>query len=282
MSYMKNRNVSVGLFVLGGLLLFGAGMFLIGDRRQAFGKHVEYYAEFVSLAGLSNGAKVRVGGMDAGEVREIGVPDSPPSRFRLKWRINSKLRGLVRGDSVATIDTEGIVGGTYLSVRPGTMKATQAAALATIPSKEPTELSEVLTRGTALLNDAQAMMKDVGGRLDTALDGVTKTISNVNDIAVGLKQGRGAAGMLLSDDALAKQLRQTITTTSSNVDDIVSGIKAGRGAAGMLLSDEAFANQIRATLNNVGHATEQVNAVVTSLNAQELPQKAAAVRSEER
>jgi phospholipid/cholesterol/gamma-HCH transport system substrate-binding protein len=277
MSYMKNKNVSVGLFVLCGLLLFGLGMFLIGDRRQAFGEHVEYYSEFVNLAGLSNGAKVRVGGMDAGEVREIGVPDSPPSRFRLKWRINSKLRGLVRADSVATIDTEGIVGGTYLSVRPGTMQASQAAALATVPSKEPTELSEVLTRGTALLNDAQTMMKDVGGRLDTALDGVTKTISNVNDIAVGLKQGRGAAGMLLSDDSLAKQLRQTITTTSSNVEDIVAGIKAGRGAAGMVLSDEAFANQIRAALNNVGHATEQANAIVTSLNAQELPQKAAAV-----
>ena len=48
---MKNRNVSVGLFVAGGLLLFGAGMFLIGDRRQAFGRHMEYYSEFVNLAG---------------------------------------------------------------------------------------------------------------------------------------------------------------------------------------------------------------------------------------
>src|SRR5215831_18557697 len=134
---MENKNVSIGAFVVGGLLLFGVGMFLIGDRHQAFARHAEYYSEFVNLAGLSNGAKVRVGGMDAGEVREISVPDSPPFRFRLKWRINSKLKGLVRGDSVAMIDTEGIVGGTYLSVRPGTMKATQAAALTTIPSKEP-------------------------------------------------------------------------------------------------------------------------------------------------
>src|SRR5215471_1142804 len=105
MSYMKNRNVNVGLFVLGGLLLFGAGMFLIGDRRQAFGRHVEYYSEFVSLAGLSNGAEVRVGGMDAGEVLAIGVPDSPSARFRVKFRINAKLRGLVRADSVVTIET---------------------------------------------------------------------------------------------------------------------------------------------------------------------------------
>src|SRR5215472_7530951 len=115
---MQNKNVSVGLFVVGGLLLFGAGMFLIGDRRQAFGQHVEYYSEFVNLAGLTNGAKVRVGGMDAGEVMAIGVPNSPSSGFRVKWRIGLNLRGLVRTDSVVTIETEGVVGGTYLSVHP--------------------------------------------------------------------------------------------------------------------------------------------------------------------
>src|SRR5215470_6870500 len=161
---MKNRNVSVGLFVVGGLLLFGAGMFLIGDRRQAFGQNVEYYSEFVNLAGLSNGAKVRVGGMNAGEVLDIGVPDSPSSRFRVKWRITAKLRGLVRADSVVTIDTEGVVGGTYVSVRPGSARTAEAAALATIPSREPVELSELLTRGTGLLNDAQTMLSQIGGK----------------------------------------------------------------------------------------------------------------------
>jgi len=65
---MPNKHVSVGLFVIGGLVLFGAGLFLIGDRRQTFGQYVEYYSEFRNMAGLSNGAKVRVGGMDAGEV----------------------------------------------------------------------------------------------------------------------------------------------------------------------------------------------------------------------
>ena len=89
---MKNKNASVGLFVIGGLALFGAGLFLIGDRRQAFGEHAEYYSEFINLAGLSTGAEVRVGGMAAGEVVSIGVPDSPSSRFRVKWRIRGAIK----------------------------------------------------------------------------------------------------------------------------------------------------------------------------------------------
>jgi hypothetical protein len=110
---MENRSASIGLFVVGGLLLFGIGMFVIGDRHQAFARHTEYYSEFVNLAGLAKGATVRVAGMDARRVLAIRVPDSSSSRSRVKWRIDAKLRGLVRSDSVVTIGTEGIVARAY-------------------------------------------------------------------------------------------------------------------------------------------------------------------------
>jgi len=278
---MENRNVSIGLFVIGGLVLFGIGMFVIGDRHQAFARHTEYYSEFENLAGLTNGAKVRVAGMDAGQVLAIGVPDSPPSHLRVKWRIDAKLRGLVRADSIVTIDTEGIVGGTFLSVRQGSAQAVQAETLATIPSKEPMELSELLSRGSRLLNDADGMLKEVGGKLNGALDGVTTTVSNVNDVVVNLKDGHGTAGMLLSDDALANKIRQTVTTAASDVQDIVADLKAGRGPAGMLLRDEALAGQIREAVKNgqqatvdLGHASRQADALVSDLNSRQIPQKA--------
>ncbi|PWU11134.1 MAG: MCE family protein [Terriglobia bacterium] len=281
---MKNRNVTVGLFVAGGLLLFGGGMFLIGDRRQAFGRHMEYSSEFVNLAGLSMGAKVRVGGMDGGEVVAIDVPDSPRSRFRVRWRIGEKLGGLVRTDSMVTIETEGVVGGTYLAVRPGSSRGAPAPALATIPSTEPMELSAILTRGSGLLNDAQSLLNTVGGKLSGTLDTANATLSNVNDIAVGLKQGRGAAGMLLRDDALAKQIRQTVATSTSSIDEILAGLQAGRGPAGMLLRDEAVEGQIRESLRNMqqatanlDHASHQADALISDLNSQQIPQKVGAV-----
>src|ERR1700676_2141183 len=131
---MKNRNWVVGVFVVAGLVLFTVGIYMVGDRHQAFAKHLEYYAEFKDLAGLSQGAKVRVGGMDAGEVVAIGVPDSPAMRFRVKLQIGEKMRALVRADSVVTIGTEGIVGETFVLVRPGTSGAIMAPQLATLPS----------------------------------------------------------------------------------------------------------------------------------------------------
>jgi phospholipid/cholesterol/gamma-HCH transport system substrate-binding protein len=281
---MENRNASIGLFVIGGLLLFGIGMFVIGDQHQVFARHAEYYSEFANIAGLANEANVRVGGMDAGQVRAIAAPNSPSSRFRVKWRIDAKLRGLVRADSVVTIGTEGIVGGTYLSVRPGSALAVQADPLMTIPSTEPTELAELLTRGNGLLGDADGMIKQIGGKLGVALDGVTTTISNVNDVVVNVKQGHGTAGMLLSDDELANRIRQTVTSTAKDVQDIVADVKAGRGPAGMLLRDEALASRIRETVSNaqqatadLGHASRQADALVSDLSSRQIPQKAGEV-----
>ena len=128
------------------------------------------------------------------------------------------------------------------------------------------------------------MLNTVGCKLGGTLDTVNATVSNVNDIAVGLKQGRGAAGMLLRDDALAKQIRQTVATSASSVDEILAGVKAGHGAAGMLLRDEATAGQIRDALKNVqqatadlGHASHQADALVSDLYSQQMPQKVGTV-----
>ena len=236
------------------------------------------------MAGLTRGAKVRVGGMDAGEVLDIGVPDSPVSRFRVKWRIDARLGGLVRTDSVATIGTEGVVGDVFLSIRPGSAKAPEALAQAVIPGKEPMELSELLTRANGLLSDADKTLNSTGGKLATALDEVTLTVSNVNDVVTGVKQGSGTVGMLLRDDALATQIKSRVTGTLSNVQDLVADLKAGRGTVGMLLRDESVASQIRDTVKNSRHATadladasRKADAIVTDLTSRQIPRKAAEV-----
>src|SRR5258708_5161279 len=60
--------------------------------------------------------------------------------------------------------------------------------------------------------------------------------------------------------------------------------KAGRGTAGMLLRDEALAGRIRDAAGNaqqvtanLGHASQQADALVTDLNSRQIPQKAAEV-----
>ena len=71
-----NRFMMVGLFVIAGIALFTTGLFMIGNRHEAFARHLELYTEFASVSGIVPGAKVQVAGMDAGEVLAMDVPNA--------------------------------------------------------------------------------------------------------------------------------------------------------------------------------------------------------------
>jgi phospholipid/cholesterol/gamma-HCH transport system substrate-binding protein len=275
---MKNKNLTVGLFVLAGLALFTVGLFVIGNRHEAFARHIDYYAEFTYLAGLSKGSKVQVAGMDAGQVLEIGVPESPSSRFRVRLRIDDRLHGLVRTDSVATIETQGVVGDTFLLIHPGSPRASAAAALATLSSKEPLDIADLLDQGKGVLGDvdgtvkdADAMMKKIGGQLDTTLSGVTTTVSNANDVVVGLKDGRGAAGMFLQDQALAAQIRQSVANAQQATDNLNHASSQADGLISDIQSrhfpqtvDETMAN-IKSAASNLDASAQQIHQTIAEV-----------------
>jgi phospholipid/cholesterol/gamma-HCH transport system substrate-binding protein len=246
---MQNKSLTVGTFVLAGLALFMAGLILIGNRHEAFARHIDYYADFTNLAGLSKGSKVQVAGMDAGQVLDVAVPASPQARFRVKLRISENLQGLVRTDSLATIGTQGVVGETFLLVHPGSSRAPAATPLFVLPSKEPIDISNLLDQGQGLVSDVDGAVKDAdgflkqtGGQLGSTLANANTTLTNVSDVVVGLKQGRGAAGMLLQDPALAAQIRQTLTN-----------------------AQQASAN--------LGQLTNNANGLMTDVQSHNFPQK---------
>ncbi len=253
---MRNHNFLVGLFVLAGLTIFMVGIFLVGDRHAAFARHVEFYTEFTNLDGLTKGSKVKVAGMDAGEIVEVGVPNSPSSPFRVKFQITQVLRGLVRTDSFVTIATEGVVGGTYLSVRSGSPQAPAASPLATLPSQEPIDISKLLERSMVLLQDADTTLNQIGPKLGGTLDQVKTTVAHADGLVTEVK------------------------TTVAHADDVVIGLKQGRGAAGMLLRDEALASNIRQSVANVHQATAdlrdasgQVDGMVSDIHSRGVTRK---------
>jgi len=263
---MRNRNFIVGLFVVIGLTLFTFGLFLIGNRHEAFAHHIEYYVEFVDLSGLAKGDKVQVAGMDAGQVVEVGIPTSPAGRFRIKVRINDVLRGLVRTDSTATIATEGVVGNTFLLIRPGSTMAPLAPPKATLASKEPIELADLLGQGQKVLTDvddtvthANGVLTSVGGNLNAALTSVRATVGNVNQVVVAVKDGHGPAGMLLRDDALAGQIKQAVSNAQT-VSEHLNHVSSQADALMKDVGSRQFPQKIDTTLRSVNSAASNFDA----------------------
>jgi phospholipid/cholesterol/gamma-HCH transport system substrate-binding protein len=132
---MSRRYFAVGVFIVAGVTLLALGIFLVGNRHEAFSHHILLYTDFADLAGITKGSKVQVAGMDAGQVTSIEVPNSPNGQFRVQLKVDEHLHGLIRTDSVVTVDTEGVVGNTFLTIHPGSPNAPGAPAGSTLRNK---------------------------------------------------------------------------------------------------------------------------------------------------
>ncbi|HZW80187.1 MAG TPA: MlaD family protein [Candidatus Deferrimicrobiaceae bacterium] len=262
---MKNQNLLVGIFTTAAVALFGAGLFFIGNQYRAFTHHVIFYTNFQNVDGLTKGAQVKVDGLKAGEVQSIQIPSSPAQKFRLKMNIDDRLHGLIREDSLVTVETEGIVGDKFLVIHVGGEHESEAPAGSTLQSKEPLEMSKLLEQAQGIMKQAsttidevQVTMNNVRGHLDTTLDTATSTIKNVNGVVRDVRGGKGVVGMLLEDKATAGEVRQSLANvrqtteklngSSTRIDNILADVQARQ-----------LVGKMDATLSNARSATQNLN-----------------------
>jgi phospholipid/cholesterol/gamma-HCH transport system substrate-binding protein len=258
---MSRRYLAVGIFIIAGVTSFAIGIFLVGSRHEAFSRHVLLYTEFAALDGIAKGSKVQVAGMDAGQVTKIDVPRSPSDPFRVQMKVDESLHGLVRTDSVVTIDTEGVVGNTFLTIHSGSPNAAIAQEDLVLQSTPPISMSDLLSHGLGIMNDADATIKQLGGKLNVALDGVNGAVGNANDLLVGLKEGRGPAGMLLRDEKMAGQIRDTM----SNVQATTSNLNQASGRVNNIVADvqqRQLPQKLDDTMTQIRSASTQANATI--------------------
>jgi phospholipid/cholesterol/gamma-HCH transport system substrate-binding protein len=262
-----NRLAAVGAFVIGGILLFAVGLFFIGERRLLFGNTFTLYAEFARIASLANGATVRVAGMQAGEVETIQVPSGPTGRFRVRMRIRNDLRPLIREDSVASIQNDGLVGNKFVQVETGTEQAPMVAEHGTIQSREPLDLADVMQKLIDTVDTVNTTILDVKVELDEALNSVSSTARTAQ--AVVEEVGRDA-----------EVIMQAGARVSSDLETIVAGIREGKGTVGQLINDDALyeraksiAAEAERVMTNVRQATEEARHAVTDFRSEGGPVK---------
>jgi len=286
---MKNHNVIVGIFVIAAIVLFGACLFLIGNQHKAFNRHVVFYTNFQNVDGLPKGSTVRVDGMDAGEVVNLQIPASPAQKFRLKMNVEERLHGLIREDSVVTVETEGLVGDKFVLIHSGTARAPEAPAESTLASKEPFDITKMLEQAQGIMTQASTTitaldgtMKDVSGRLDTTLDTATGTlrtvngtIRNVDGVVLDVRNGKGTAGLLLEDKATATDVRQSIANvrqttdklndTSARADSLLADVQTRQ----LIPKMDDTLTSAKAATQNLNQTSEQINTTLKSAFAQD-------------
>ena len=154
-----SRAFRLGIFIVATLLVLVAGVFLIGDQRFLFRPTYRIQAEFQNVAGLNNGADVRVGGIHLGTVKYISLPGGPGAKLVVAMDLASSTKNMIRQDSVATIKTEGLVGDKYVEISSGSEKAPAIESGDTIKGQTPVDFSDA---ALAAMNQARAAAATFG------------------------------------------------------------------------------------------------------------------------
>jgi len=269
MKSLRKQEIRVGLFTIGIVVLFSAFVFSIGERSRILQPKYKLVAYFHSVSGLVDGAPVMLAGVDIGSVEGITVLLNPGGkRVKVNLVIDQGFQDRIRKDSVARIETMGLLGDKYIEITIGSYdEPILEGRGAIIKTVEPIELHIVLRRGeSALRNLEQASYslaeilrkidegQGLAGAIVNERTEFTKAIGDfvgaagsLNTILGELKNGQGTLGMLLYD----KPARANVKDIIASLNNVLSGINEGTGSLGKLVKDDRLYERLATDIGDI-------------------------------
>jgi phospholipid/cholesterol/gamma-HCH transport system substrate-binding protein len=210
-----SRAARLGAFIIATLAVLAAGIFIIGGKQYLFTPTYRLNAQFATVVGLDPGAEVRVGGVRTGSVRDIELPNKPDGKITVLLDLQRSSHEIIKQDSVAAIETEGLLGNEYVSVTFGSAQALNVKDNDTIATVPPLVIADLMKKASGILDSSQA-----------ALNNVTMTAANLSSITGKINQGQGTIGALVNDKQLYTQLDQTTVGLHDTVSHAQAGVTA--------------------------------------------------------
>jgi phospholipid/cholesterol/gamma-HCH transport system substrate-binding protein len=239
----------LGLVVIVALALGGGALFVVGERTGWGGDSFHVIAGLPDVGGVEVGSRVRVQGIDAGEIEAILPPTRPGDPVKLRLRIAGKYHHLVGSDARVQIVSENLLAGKVVRIVPGAAEAPPIVDGAELAAVVQPDLMEGVALAAGKLNrlltevdDAMATFRRKDGSITQDLADSARKLNVVlakADAALDqIERGDGTLGKLIKDKGLYDELTATLSDAKTALRDIQSG----QGTLGKLVKDnEAYA-----------------------------------------
>jgi phospholipid/cholesterol/gamma-HCH transport system substrate-binding protein len=234
----------VGLLVVVALTIFGLMTFLMTGQGY-FSRKTTLVVFIDNAGGLKKGDPVRLTGIDVGNVQDITVSsDSDPKRaVEVSFTVESGMMRLVRQDSIATLEIEGLLGQRYIDLTRGTQAQPEIAQGGEVHFKDQPDFGSVMASS------------------QTVLTNVNRLVNSFTKISEGVEKGQGSLGKLLVDDSLYKRADATV----SDLQKMVTYANSGQGSLGKLVYSDEMYNHADGLLTKVDQTLDDVRSQKGSL-----------------
>jgi phospholipid/cholesterol/gamma-HCH transport system substrate-binding protein len=201
----------VGAFVLAGLLVFAGLVYMLGRSAGLFERQYRLVASFGQIGGLIQGATVRLAGVPVGRVGEIRLPEGGNAKVRVDLLIARRVQDRIRADSLARIETLGLLGDKIIDVTLGSPGAAVLPDGAEVRTEEPFDTARLTQQGAELLQSLVALSTDLRATLariaaSPAGADVAETARALRNLTTEIERGQGALHRLVYDPKLGAAL----------------------------------------------------------------------------
>jgi len=208
-----SSSVRLGAFVAGALIIFAVMVFLLGDKEFLFSHTYSVNAPFDNVVGLDVSAPVRAGGVRIGTVKSIELPRRPQDKITVQMDLESSTRDVIKQDSVATIETEGLLGNKYVAISFGSPDAAAVHNGDTIQAQPPVDYGDLAKKASDLMDATQGLVQDS----KIAMNNVNETTDDLKSISGKIDRGQGTIGALVNDQSVYRNLNATLTQAQAGV-----------------------------------------------------------------
>ncbi len=263
MEQSQSRNLRVGIFLVLSISMGCLAVVMLGGKASFFQDRYKLHSSFEDVAGLREGANIRLAGIVIGEVTHIAFSDDPETKeILVDLSIYESYGPRIRKDTRARIDTEGMLGDKYISVSVGSMDQAQLTPGEWVTAEQSTSLLEYQKRATELLNNAEQMTSKINAMLGEDSEAeeasMARIMSSVERVLAAAENGEGLVNALVYDRGIANRVRRSISNLEGATDGLASiaaEVKTGDGFANQLIYGDEGA-----------HLSEQLTALSSGLS----------------
>lgn len=261
--------LKAGIVITIALLVLFFTVFFAGGLEDMLSPKTDIQAKIKDVKGLRNGSPVWIAGVEIGSVKNMKLHEEHGTIITMS--IRQDLLNFIKKDSVATVQTMGLLGDKYVELSAGSHQAMPIAKGDVIEGKSQLEIKDLVDASAGSISK----ITDIVDKLDTFLEKIEKSEGTVgkliNDPAVyqnlsdstkklsiilkDFESSDGTLNMLIKDPTLYNKLM----VAAAKVEDLTTKISEGKGTLGRLVSDPTL-------YDNMNDASLKLSAVAHSIN----------------
>ena len=252
----SGQNLKLGLLIVAGLIIFTLGVFFIGNKQNLFGDSIMLSSVFKNVNGLQLGNNVRYSGVNVGTVKDIKFLND--TAICVDMLIDRESGNLIKYSSVATINSDGLVGSMVLNILPNSERA-----------------SRTIKEGDTLESLSQVATADMLNTLNQTNENAALLTADLLKITNSINAGEGVLGDLLKNETLAKNIQESAanlneTTNSARaginkLNRILNAVDYENSVAGLLLSDSTAQKSFSSIIEDLKTTSSQIKEISADL-----------------